>query len=132
MQWCQEQRLVWELSQSNTALVFARHEFLWADSIVVSHFPQLSSLKRREPAASLGIRHFFGVPWPVMKNARPSTSRRRADQPLLRKTFVYLTSEERRLIDEAAASERRSISSFIANAAVEAAERVVRRASKKA
>ena len=49
----------------------------------------------------------------------------------MRKTFVYLTSEERRLIDEAAASERRSISSFIANAAVEAAELAVSRSSKK-
>ena len=49
----------------------------------------------------------------------------------VRKTFVYLTEEERRLVDEAAASERRSISSFIANAAVEAAERIVSRAQRK-
>src|SRR4051812_19181401 len=87
---------------------------------------------QREYIASLRLRHLFGVPFPVMKKARSTSSRRRSDQPLLRKTFVYLTNEERRLIDEAAASERRSISSFIANAAVEAAEHVVSRSSKKA
>jgi integrase len=64
---------------------------------------------------------------PLMKKARSSSSRRRSEEPLARKTFVYLTEDERRLVDEAAASERRSVSSFIANAAVEAAERIVRR-----
>jgi uncharacterized protein (DUF1778 family) len=43
---------------------------------------------------------------------------------------VYLTEEERTLVDQAAAKERRSVSSFIANAAVEAAERVVDRQAK--
>ena len=69
---------------------------------------------------------------PVMKKPKSTGSRRRSRQPLIRKTFVYLTAEERGLIDEAAASERRSISSFIANAAVEAAGRIVNRAPKKA
>jgi uncharacterized protein (DUF1778 family) len=41
-----------------------------------------------------------------------------------------LTDEERMLVDEAAAAERRSVSSFIANAAVEAAERVVMKSRK--
>lgn len=63
----------------------------------------------------------------MKKGSRSSSSRRRSDQPLGRKTFVYLTDEERRLVDEAAASERRSVSSFIAHAAVEAAERIVKR-----
>lgn len=86
---------------------------------------------KTESAAALGVRRFFGVPFLVMKRARPSSSRRRSGQPLGRKTFVYLTEEERRLVDEAAASERRSVSSFIANAAVEAAERIVRRPPRK-
>ena len=65
-----------------------------------------------------------------MKKARSSSSRRRAEQPLGRKTFVYLTEEERRLVDRAAELERRSVSSFIANAAVGAAERIVARPKK--
>jgi hypothetical protein len=68
---------------------------------------------------------------PLMKKARSSSSRRRLGQPLARKTFVYLTEEERRLVDQAAASERRSVSSFVANAAVEAAERIVSRPPRK-
>jgi len=67
----------------------------------------------------------------AMRKTRSSSSRRRMEQPLGRKTFVYLTEEERRLVDEAAASERRSVSSFIANAAVEAAERIISRPSRK-
>jgi hypothetical protein len=56
----------------------------------------------------------------------PSTkSRRRSQSPLGRKTFVYLTNDERELIDEAAGIERRSVSSFIANAAMRVAESVV-------
>jgi len=62
-----------------------------------------------------------------MKKGPVPKSRRRSRQPLGRKTFVYLTEEERTLVDQAAAAERRSISSFIANAAVEAAERIIAR-----
>ena len=59
-----------------------------------------------------------------MKKGSVPKSRRRLQQSLGRKTFVYLTQEERTLIDKAAATERRSVSSFIAKAAVEAAERI--------
>ena len=65
-----------------------------------------------------------------MKKGVAPKSRRRSPQPLGRKTFVYLAEAERTLIDQAAAAERRSISSFIANAAVEAAERIVGRRRK--
>ena len=61
----------------------------------------------------------------MKKKALPK-SRRRLRQPLGRKALVYLTQEERTIIDQAAAAERRSVSSFIANAAVEAAERIVK------
>lgn len=61
----------------------------------------------------------------AMKGAPSPKSRRRSRQPLGRKTFVYLTEEERKVIDRAAAAERRSVSSFIANAAVDAAARVI-------
>jgi uncharacterized protein (DUF1778 family) len=66
-----------------------------------------------------------------MKKGSAPKSRRRLRQPLGRKIFVYLTEEERSLLDEAAAAERRSVSSFIANAAIEAAERLITRHRKK-
>jgi len=66
-----------------------------------------------------------------MKGRASPKSRRRSQQPLGRKTFVYLTEQERTVIDRAAAAERRSVSSFIANAAVEAANRVIKSASKR-
>jgi uncharacterized protein (DUF1778 family) len=66
-----------------------------------------------------------------MKKGSAPKSRRRSRQLLGRKTFVYLTEEERTLVDEAAATERRSVSSFIANAAVEAAERIADRRPKR-
>lgn len=53
-----------------------------------------------------------------------SASRRRSKPRLGRKTFVYFTDEERKQVDEAAKYERRSISSFVANAALVAAEEV--------
>jgi hypothetical protein len=52
-------------------------------------------------------------------------SRRRGMPRLGRKTFVYFTDDERKLIDHAAKVERRSISSFVATAAIAAAEDLV-------
>jgi hypothetical protein len=52
-------------------------------------------------------------------------SRRRGKASLGRKTFVYFTEDERTLIDQAAKVERRSISSFVATAALAAAEDLV-------
>jgi uncharacterized protein (DUF1778 family) len=66
----------------------------------------------------------------AMKKRSAPKSRRRSRQPLRRKTFVYLTDDERILVDQAAAAERRSVSSFIANAAVEAAEGVAMKSRK--
>jgi len=57
---------------------------------------------------------------------KPSTSRRRSRLGLGKKTFVYLTDDERKLVDQAAEIERRSVSSFIANAALTAAKTTVR------
>jgi len=54
-------------------------------------------------------------------------SRRRGKPRLGRKTFVYFTEDERELIDQAAKSERRSVSSFVATAAIAAAEGLVTR-----
>jgi len=51
-------------------------------------------------------------------------ARRRAKPRLGRKTFVYFTEDERELIDRAAKSERRSVSSFVATAAIAAAEQL--------
>jgi hypothetical protein len=54
-------------------------------------------------------------------------SRRRSAPGLGKKTFVYFTHDERKLVDQAAEIERRSVSSFVANAALTAAEATIRR-----
>lgn len=54
-------------------------------------------------------------------------SRRRAKLGLGKKTLVYFSDAERKTIDRAAKLERRSISSFIANAAILAANRLLQR-----
>jgi uncharacterized protein (DUF1778 family) len=46
-----------------------------------------------------------------------------------KKTFVYFTEVERKLIDQAAEIERRSVSSFVANAALSAAELITKKSS---
>jgi len=60
-----------------------------------------------------------------MKKVPARKSRRRSKQSLGRRILVYFTQAERDLIDKAADLERRSTSSFIANAAITAAERIV-------
>jgi hypothetical protein len=57
---------------------------------------------------------------------QPSTSRRRSAPGLGEKTFVYFTDDERKLVDQAAEIERRSVSSFVANAALTAAEAAIK------
>jgi hypothetical protein len=66
----------------------------------------------------------------MAKNRAPK-SRRRSKSPLSGKIFVYFTDEERKLVDSAADAERRSISSFVANAAISAAEAVQSKQGKK-
>jgi uncharacterized protein (DUF1778 family) len=60
----------------------------------------------------------------MKKEVAPKT-RRRLRQTLDKKILVYFTQAERELVDQAADLERRSISSFVANAAIVAAERLV-------
>jgi hypothetical protein len=60
----------------------------------------------------------------AMAKKKLAASRRRSKPRLGRKTFVYFTDEERKQVDEAARLERRSISSFVANAALVAVEEV--------
>ena len=52
-------------------------------------------------------------------------SRRTGKTPLGAKVFSYYTQEERRLIEKAAKAERRSLSSFVALAALERAQRIL-------
>ena len=54
-------------------------------------------------------------------------SRRTGKGPLGAKVFSYYTQDERRLIEKAAKVEHRSLSSFVAIAAVERAQRVLGR-----
>ncbi len=61
----------------------------------------------------------------AMKKGSEPKSRRRSRQTLDKKILVYFTQAERDLVDKAADLERRSISSFVANAAIVAAERIV-------
>ena len=63
----------------------------------------------------------------TMARNNSGASRRRSKPHLERKTFVYFTDDERKLVDLAAKLERRSVSSFIANAALGAAEVAVTR-----
>ncbi len=56
-------------------------------------------------------------------------SRRRARHGLGKKTLVYFSDAERKAIDRAAKLERRSISSFIANAAILAANKLLQKDS---
>ena len=67
----------------------------------------------------------------AMGKTRTLMARRRSKQRLTRKTFVYFTKEEREIVDQAAHAERRSVSSFIANAAMLAAEEVLIRKGRK-
>jgi hypothetical protein len=64
-----------------------------------------------------------------VKGEKPTTSRRRSRSGLGKKTFVYFTDDERKLVNRAAEIERRSVSSFIANAALTAAETTFRKNS---
>ena len=54
-------------------------------------------------------------------------SRRTGKKRLRAKVFSYYTQEERRLIEQAARLEHRSLSSFVAIAALERAQRVLGR-----
>lgn len=54
-------------------------------------------------------------------------SRRTGKGPLGAKVFSYYTQDERRLVEKAAKLEHRSLSSFVAIAAVERAQRVLGR-----
>jgi uncharacterized protein (DUF1778 family) len=72
-----------------------------------------------------------GVTIGIMSRNNSAISRRRSKPHLERKTFVYFTDEERKIIDQAAKLERRSISSFIANAALDAAEETIATHKKK-
>jgi len=65
-----------------------------------------------------------------MKKEVAPKSRRRSRQTLNKKILVYFTQAERELVDQAAELERRSISSFVANAAILAAERLVAKRSR--
>jgi hypothetical protein len=63
----------------------------------------------------------------VANKDRYIPSRRTGKVPLGAKVFSYYTQEERRLIEKAAKLEHRSLSSFVAIAAVERAQRVLGR-----
>jgi uncharacterized protein (DUF1778 family) len=65
-----------------------------------------------------------------MKETDSPASRRRAKRPLVKKTFVYFTEDERKLVDRAAKLERRSVSSFVANAVLRVAEEIASKATK--
>jgi hypothetical protein len=66
-----------------------------------------------------------------VRKKQPTASRRRSAPGLGKKTFVYFTDDERKLVDQAAEIERRSVSSFVANAALTAAEAAIRKSSNK-
>jgi len=64
-----------------------------------------------------------------VKRTEPMRSRRRADEDLSKKVFAYFTTEEYKAVQKAAKLERRSLSSFVALAALDAARSALRKAS---
>ncbi len=64
-----------------------------------------------------------------MKRTEPMRSRRRADEDLSKKVFAYFTTEEYKAVQKAAKIERRSLSSFVALAALDADRSALRKAS---
>jgi uncharacterized protein (DUF1778 family) len=69
----------------------------------------------------------------MAKIVTPAARRRSRLSPTKKATLVYFTIQERQLVDQAARLERRSISSFIANVVIAAADDVLakRRGTKK-
>jgi hypothetical protein len=67
----------------------------------------------------------------LMTKSPEGISRRRPKTGSGKPILVYFSSDERKIVDAAANAERRSISSFVANAALTAAERIIVKSSKK-
>ena len=67
--------------------------------------------------------HCLAVP----KGDSKVPSRRTARDPLREKVFSYYTTRERQLVEQAAERESRSLSSFVALAAIERAQRILGR-----
>jgi hypothetical protein len=67
--------------------------------------------------------HYLAVP----KGDSTVPSRRTSREPLREKVFSYYTKKERQLLEQAAEREARSLSSFVALAALERARRILGR-----
>jgi uncharacterized protein (DUF1778 family) len=63
----------------------------------------------------------------VPKRDSKVPSRRSAKDPLRSKVFSYYTKKERQLVEDAAEQESRSLSSFVALAALERARQILGR-----
>src|SRR5215475_1708178 len=74
-------------------------------------------------AGNLQCYHYLAVP----KGDSNVPSRRTAKEPLREKVFSYYTKKERQLLERAAELESRSLSSFVALAAIERARRILGR-----
>jgi uncharacterized protein (DUF1778 family) len=61
----------------------------------------------------------------VSSGKKKSIPKRRLQQPLTFKTFAYLTEEERETIREAADRKRMSVSSFLVQSSLRAAEEIL-------
>jgi Protein of unknown function (DUF1778) len=78
---------------------------------------------KRRGADNLQCYHCLAVP----KGDSNVPSRRTAKEPLREKVFSYYTRKERQLLEQAAERESRSLSSFVALAAIERARRILGR-----
>lgn len=67
------------------------------------------------------------LPYPSVAKKDHIPSRRAGKKPLGAKVFSYYTQEERQLIEQAARLDHRSLSSFVAIAALEKAQQVLSR-----
>ncbi len=66
------------------------------------------------------------APRPVKKSSRVASRRKRGEERLNRPLWIYLDPEEHDAIEQAAAIERRSKSSFVADAALDRAMNILR------
>jgi hypothetical protein len=93
------------------------------DLLVRARFIQIDAMPLLKPCQPYQCYHYLAVP----KGDSNVPSRRSAKEPLREKVFSYYTKKERQLVEEAAERESRSLSSFVALAAIEHARRILGR-----
>jgi len=93
------------------------------NSMKTRFLPKQAAERFRAKPSYLQCYHYLAVP----KGDSNVPSRRASREPLREKVFSYYTKRERQLLEQAANLESRSLSSFVALAALERARRILGR-----